>query len=102
MGSLCHVQVYVVFADDPENRNAPLVIDMVPDAPDVVSVATHWSPVNVEVLDPESSEKFSEKTVVWAWVVGAMPINATRAIRPRIPPKERRAETRSGVATARD
>ena len=49
-----------------------------------------------------SELKLASKTVVWAWVVGAMPINATRAIRPRIPPKEWRTETHSGVATARD
>jgi len=53
-------------------------------------------------VEPLVSLKVSEKRLVWAWVVGAMPINATRAIRPRIPPKERHEETRSVVATARD
>ena len=41
-----------------------LVMDIVPLAIEVVSVATHWSPVSVVELEPESSEKFSEKMVV--------------------------------------
>jgi hypothetical protein len=63
-----------VFEELPRNRKASLVIDIVPLAVEVVSVAIHWSPVKVVVLDPESSEKFSRKIVVWA---DALDSNAT-------------------------
>ena len=41
MGSLSQVHEYVVLSPEPENWNAPLVIDIVPLALDVVSVAVH-------------------------------------------------------------
>ena len=45
-------------------------MDIVPLTPEVVSVATHWSPVSVVALEPESSEKSSEKMAVWAVALG--------------------------------
>lgn len=91
MGSLVHVQVYVPLELPPKNWKAlfePLskIMDMVPLAPEDVSVADHWSPTKVVELEPLSPVKSSEKMVVWAFASGAMLTNpktqkATRTLR---------------------